>query len=52
MSAEFQAHSQQAITKFAGNNYGSTAFENEKRSYLRAMMDFLAGNQKKAIALL
>jgi hypothetical protein len=52
MSAEFQARSQQAISKFAGSNYGSTAFENEKRSYPRAMMDFLAGNREKAIAFL
>jgi len=42
MTAEFQVRSQQAIRKFAGSNYGSTAFENEKRSYPRAMMDFLA----------
>ncbi|MDF5739918.1 MULTISPECIES: hypothetical protein [unclassified Nostoc] len=42
--------SQQAIRKFAGSNYGSTAFDNEKRSDPRAMMDFLAGNQKKTIA--
>lgn len=52
MEAEFQVRSQQAIKKFAGRNYGSTAFENEKRSYPIAMMDFLAGNQKKAIAFL
>ncbi|MDZ8104691.1 MAG: hypothetical protein RM338_03585 [Nostoc sp. DedQUE12a] len=52
MTAEFRARSQQAIKKFAGSNYGSTAFENEKRSYPRAMMDFLAGNREKAAAFL
>ncbi|MCC5665109.1 hypothetical protein LC653_14585 [Nostoc sp. CHAB 5784] len=52
MTAAFRARSQQAITNFAGSNYGSTAFENEKRSYPRAMMDFLAGNREKAIAFL
>jgi hypothetical protein len=52
MTAEFRARSQQAIRKFAGSNYGLTAFENEKRSYPRAMMDFLAGNREKAIAFL
>ncbi|AFY32905.1 hypothetical protein [Calothrix sp. PCC 7507] len=52
MEAEFQVRSQQAIKKFAGSKYGSTAFENEKKSYPKAMMDFLAGHQKKAIAFL
>jgi hypothetical protein len=47
MEAEFQARFQQAITKFVGSNYRSTAFENEKRFCSRAIMDFLAGNQKR-----
>lgn len=37
-----------ANPKSYGNNYG----ENEKRSYPKAMFDFLAGNRKKAIAFL
>ncbi|MEH2461155.1 hypothetical protein [Nostoc sp.] len=52
MSDEFQQRSQEAITQLAGKNYGNTAFENEKRSYPRAMIDFLAGNREKAIASL
>lgn len=52
MEAEFQRLSQQAIQKLAGSNYGTTAFEQEKKSYPRAMMDFLAGNHQKAIAFL
>ncbi|MBN3899560.1 MAG: hypothetical protein HWQ41_31125 [Nostoc sp. NOS(2021)] len=52
MSAEFQQRSQAAITQLAGKNYGNTAFENEKRSYPRAMIDFLAGHREKAIAFL
>ncbi|MBD2299561.1 hypothetical protein [Nostoc sp. FACHB-190] len=52
MEAEFQERSQQTIAKFAGEKYGSTAFENEKKSYPKAMMDFLAGNREKAIAFL
>ncbi|WP_442944718.1 hypothetical protein [Nostoc sp.] len=52
MSAEFHQRSQAGITQLAGKNYGSTAFENEKRSYSRAMIDFLAGNLEKAIAFL
>jgi hypothetical protein len=52
MQAEFQQRSQKAITQLAGKHYGNTAFENEKRSYPRAMIDFLAGNREKAIAFL
>jgi len=52
MQAEFQQRSQKAITQLAGKHYGSTAFENEKRSYPRAMIDILAGNREKAIAFL
>ena len=52
MQAEFQQCSQKAITQLAGKHYGNTAFENEKRSYPRAMIDILAGNREKAIAFL
>lgn len=48
MSAEFRSRSQQAIKKFARRNYGSTAFENEKRSYPRAMMDFQVIEKKRS----
>ncbi|MDZ7959899.1 MAG: hypothetical protein RMY34_18785 [Aulosira sp. DedQUE10] len=52
LTAEWRQHSQAAIKFFAGKNYYSTAFENEKRSYPRTMIDFLAGNEKRAIAFL
>ncbi|MEH2031856.1 MAG: hypothetical protein V7K67_19750 [Nostoc sp.] len=52
MEAEFQQRSQAAITQLAGKHYGNTAFENEKRSYPRAMIDILAGNREQAIAFL
>ncbi|MDF5728416.1 MAG: hypothetical protein PUP92_10345 [Rhizonema sp. PD38] len=52
MEAEFQQHSKEVITKIAGSNYGNTSQENEKKSYPKAMIDFLAGNREKAIAFL
>lgn len=52
MEAEFQQRAKQVITKFAGKKYGTTSFESEKRSYPKAMIDFLAGNRDKAIAFL
>ncbi len=52
METEFQQRSQEVITKFAGSNYGTTSFESEKRSYPKAMIDFLAHNREKAIAFL
>nr|WP_225895693.1 hypothetical protein [Dendronalium phyllosphericum] len=52
LEAEFEQRSQAVIKKLAGRNYGSTAGENEKKSYPRAMIDFLAGNREKAIAFL
>ncbi|MBD2776285.1 hypothetical protein [Iningainema tapete] len=52
MEAKFQQRSKQVITKLAGSNYGSTSFESEKKSYPKAMIDFLAGNREKAIAFL
>jgi hypothetical protein len=53
LEAEFQSRSQAVIRHFAnprayGNGYG----ENEKRSYPMAMLDWLAGNRKRAIAFL
>ncbi|GAA6614797.1 hypothetical protein NUACC26_005830 [Scytonema sp. NUACC26] len=52
MSDEFQQRSRDAIAKLSGSHYGNTAFENEKKSYPKAMIDFLAGNSEKAIAFL
>ncbi len=52
MEAEFQQRAKNVITKTAGSNYGNTSQENEKRSYPKAMIDFLAGNRQKAIAFL
>ena len=52
MEAEFQQNAKQVISQLAGKNYGTTAFESEKRSYPRAMIDFLAGNREKSIAFL
>jgi len=52
MEAEFQQRSKDVMTKFAGSNYGNTAQENEKKSYPKAMIDFLAGNREKAITFL
>jgi hypothetical protein len=50
--AEFQQRSKEVISRLAGSNYGNTSQENEKKSYPRAMIDFLAGNREKAIAFL
>jgi hypothetical protein len=52
MEADWKQRSAEAIAKGAGSNYGNTAFENEKKSYPKAMIDFLAGNREKAIAFL
>ncbi|MDF5725021.1 MAG: hypothetical protein PUP91_32130 [Rhizonema sp. PD37] len=52
MEAEFQLRSKDVVKTLAGSNYGTTAFEGEKKSYPRAMIDFLAGNRSKAIAFL
>ena len=51
MEAEFKQRAKQVITK-ASNKYGTTAFESEKRSYPKAMIDFLAGNRESSIAFL
>ncbi len=48
----FDERAKHAISLFAGKGYGGTYFENEKRSYAIAMMDYLAGNRKKAIDFL
>jgi hypothetical protein len=37
MSTEFQQRSKDARAKLSGSNYGSTAFENEKKSYPKAI---------------
>lgn len=52
MEAEFQQRAKRIITKLSGKNYGTTSFESEKRSYPRAMIDFLGGNREKSIAFL
>jgi hypothetical protein len=52
LEAEFWQRSNQVIQYYAGQEYGNTVAENEKRSYALAMFDFLAGNQEKAIAFL
>ncbi len=52
MEAGFQQRSKDIVASLAGSNYGNTAFENEKKSYPKAMIDFLAGNQQKALAFL
>lgn len=52
METEFQQRSKEVITKLAGSNYGTTSFESEKKSYPKAMIDFLAGNRQKAGAFL
>jgi hypothetical protein len=52
MESEFQQRSKEVVTKLAGSNYGTTAFESEKKSYPKAMIDFLAGDKQKAISFL
>ncbi|BAY45098.1 hypothetical protein SAMD00079811_27000 [Scytonema sp. HK-05] len=52
METEFQLRSKEVVKKLAASNYGNTAFESEKKSYPKAMIDFLAGNQQKAISFL
>jgi hypothetical protein len=52
MEAEFQERSKEVIARLAGSNYGNTSQENEKKSYPKAMIDFLGGNREKAIAFL
>lgn len=52
MEELFQKRAQKVIKQLALKNYGTTSFESEKRSYPKAMIDFLAGNRSKSIAFL
>ncbi|MBP0016712.1 MAG: hypothetical protein J7647_04045 [Cyanobacteria bacterium SBLK] len=52
LEAEFQRRARVAIEYYAGKDYGPTFGEREKQAYPLAMLDFLAGNRKKAIAAL
>ncbi|MGD2179642.1 hypothetical protein [Lusitaniella coriacea] len=53
LEAEFQQRAQEIIRFYADpKEYGNTFQENEKRSYVKAMFDFLAGNRERAIAFL
>ncbi|NEU77634.1 hypothetical protein G1O98_00665 [Nostoc sp. UIC10630] len=52
LEAGFQERKQQYLSKFEPGKYGSTAYEYEKQSYPRAMIDFLRGNREQAIAFL
>lgn len=53
LEKEFQERATFIINYFANpENYGNGYGENEKRSYPRAMFDFLAGNREKAINFL
>ena len=53
LEENFQKRALEVINKFADiESYGNGYGENEKRSYPRAMFDFLAGNEEKAIAFL
>lgn len=52
LEAEFRRRTNQAIQYYAGQEYGNTFAENEKKSYALAMFDFMAENREKAIAFL
>ncbi len=52
LEAQFQQRAQRVIQQMSGLRYGGTANESEKRSYPKAMFDFLAGNREAAIAFL
>ncbi|MDJ0658995.1 MAG: hypothetical protein QNJ42_05830 [Crocosphaera sp.] len=53
LEQSYQKRALEIINFYAGiKSYGSAYGENEKRSYPRAMLDFLAGNEEKAIAFL
>lgn len=51
LEAEFQQRAAAVIDYYADQDYGNGYGENEKRSYPKAMFDFLAGN-REAIAFL
>jgi hypothetical protein len=51
--AAYQQRGRELIARFANpKSYGNGYFENEKKSYPRAMLDFLAGNRDRAIGFL
>ncbi len=53
LEAEFQQRAATIIRDFANpTSYGNGYGENEKGAYPRAMLDFLAGNRKQALAFL
>lgn len=52
LESQFQQRSLELISISKGGDYGNTDFENEKKSYPKAMLDFLAGNKDEAIAFL
>ncbi|MBY5281120.1 hypothetical protein F2Y95_04905 (plasmid) [Aphanizomenon flos-aquae CCAP 1446/1C] len=52
LEAEFQQRSKEYLESFPSGKYGSNAYEYEKQSYPRAMIDFLKGNEREAIAFL
>ncbi|MBD2666701.1 hypothetical protein H6G73_19890 [Richelia sinica FACHB-800] len=49
LEAEFQQRSREYLEKFKPGEYGSTAYEYEKNSYPKAMIDFLRGNKERAL---
>ncbi|MBW4523182.1 MAG: hypothetical protein KME16_26380 [Scytolyngbya sp. HA4215-MV1] len=52
LEKSFQQRSTEAIRYYATSEYGNTTGENEKRSYPKAMLSFLAGHRDSAIAFL
>ncbi|MHC5610520.1 MAG: hypothetical protein ACYTXA_05755 [Nostoc sp.] len=49
LEAGFQERKQEYLSKFESGKYGSTAYEYEKNSYPRAMIDILRGNREQAM---
>jgi hypothetical protein len=49
---EFWIRATHTIRFHQGGSYGNKFFENEKASYPRAMLDYLAGNHARAVAFL
>ncbi len=52
MEKGFWKRADVSIQAYKGKGYGNTFFENEKRAYALAMMDFLAGNRENAVKFL
>ncbi|MGF1482594.1 MAG: hypothetical protein ACFB4I_24485 [Cyanophyceae cyanobacterium] len=52
LEAEFQQRTAAVIDHYADQEYGNAYGENEKRSYPKAMFDFLAGNRQRALKFL